>query len=402
MQKTLITAICFFQIFAIHCSATLITFIPSLTYKLFVVIVSSISFFVTVSAFYKKPKTRLPIFIIAVFGLLLIMAYSFTSSHYFQFSSKYESFFMVLYGQTLPAMIIAAIVSQETEIQENIKRYTPIIAVIFTIIAFVAAFFPSSATSGGFTDNENGLNYQSTSYMAAYAAGLNYYYILLSKSIKWAAPFSKDLFRKLIPCLVIVNFLTILIAGGRGGLVTFVFLTCSAFFIKLHTTKFSLLKSARFYMGIFVIILVGCLCFYFAQNSSIETSGFSRILDFVQEHDTNGRNELREIALTRFDDAPIFGHGLGSVFFEVGEYSHNCVTDLLVETGMVGCTIAITIFMIVVIRLLKTSFKNHTEVVWLIFLFDGFMMSLFSGYYLATSPVIWIISFVFCRNYFTK
>lgn len=398
MQKTLITAICYLQIFALYCSATLTTFFPSLSYKPFVVAVSLVSLIVVISSFYKNDKIRIYLFIISIIGLLLIMAYSLTENNYYFYSSNFKSYFMVLYGQSLPAMIIASIVSQDREIQENIKGCSPIIAVIFTIIAFVAAFFPTSATSGGYTDNENGLDYQSTSYMAAYAAGLNYYYMIVSKSMNWCAPFSKRIFTLLIPCMILINFITILIAGGRGALVLFVFITCFMFLFKLYTTKFSLLKSPRFYIGIFVILLIGIMCVYFAQNSDIETSGFSRILAFIQKHDTNGRNELREIALSKFNEAPIFGHGLGSVFFEIGTYSHNCFTDLLVETGMVGCIISIVILIIVLSRLFKVSLNNPSEIMWLIIFFDGFIMSLFSGYYLATMPVLWVITFVLFRK----
>ena len=41
------------------------------------------------------------------------------------------------------------------------------------------------------------------------------------------------------------------------------------------------------------------------------------------------------LAWNAFTKSPVFGHGLGSVFYEVGFYSHNIFTDMLCEGGVV-------------------------------------------------------------------
>lgn len=78
---------------------------------------------------------------------------------------------------------------------------------------------------------DNGLNYQNTSYMAAYATALAYYYILCFDKIKWVFFFKRRLWFIIIGISIIVNLLTIFIAGGRGGLVLYIAQSCLALYI---------------------------------------------------------------------------------------------------------------------------------------------------------------------------
>lgn len=141
-----------------------------------------------------------------------------------------------------------------------------------------------------------------------------------------------------------------------------------------------------------VVIILGVITF--ASSYGGATSGFSRIVNTVETQDENGRDFLRAMALNSFLESPILGHGFGSVFYEIGEYSHNCVTDALVETGIIGAGI----FVFLIIYVWKKSGQmmryDITNFLWRIIFLDGIVMSLFSGYYLAHLPIYWTVGFV--------
>ena len=397
MHHYTLTLLCYVQIFASVFCAIILTFIPSLmTYKEFVIGVGVISLSVSFFTFLKYFRARSGIIYTLLIGTFLLLYYYLTGISYTISSAKYDSFFMVLYGQSIPTMLIASSVSMNPYAQLLFKRSIPYVAIVFSFVSFISAFFPTDMTSGGYASNENGLNYQSTSYMSAYASGLILYYIIFFKHIDWLRPFRNRYIRMIMSTMLIINFLTILIAGGRGGLVLYVILLFFIFIFHVHRSKFSLSQVFKYLvLGLFLLILV-YLSICFVRESTVETSGFERILAFVQEHDQNGRDELREIAWASFWGAPLCGHGIGSVFFEIGEYSHNCFTDVLVETGCFGCVVFLTMLLCVAKKLYRFIKIDVTDMCWAIIFLDGFVLSLFSGYYLANMPLIWIISFIFC------
>ena len=96
-----------------------------------------------------------------------------------------------------------------------------------------------------------------------------------------------------------------------------------------------------------------------------------------------------------YGEKPVFGHGVGSVFFEMGTYSHNFITDAMVEVGVIGTFILFSLFIILVFKAIKDIYHDISDSLWLIIFLDGLVMSLFSGYYLAQIPLWWSVAFYF-------
>lgn len=94
-------------------------------------------------------------------------------------------------------------------------------------------------------------------------------------------------------------------------------------------------------------------------------------------------------AMAAFHERPVFGHGIGSIFYLVGNYSHNVFTDVLAETGVVGLLIVILI-MIVFLRKIKGLFAEGSLYRFLLMVFIcGIMLNLFSGY-LWVNQHVWL------------
>lgn len=162
-------------------------------------------------------------------------------------------------------------------------------------------------------------------------------------------------------------------------------------YTKKKNIKFFSGRTIQLIIAVSVIAVIGIA---FASSFGGATNGFSRIVNTVEHQDENGRDVLRGLALLSFLDSPIWGHGFGSVFYEVGEYSHNCITDALVEIGVIGCSVFILLLIMTWRKTGKLMQVDLTDAIWRIVYLDGLVMSFFSGYYLGHIPIYWIMGFV--------
>lgn len=390
----------YFQIFASFWCSTILFFAPnSITYRQYALIVSLLSVAVVIRQMLKRSfHLNFKHFIIVIVVMIVCGLYYFTRFLYGGIQVLYSSYFLVLLGQVLPIVAIAPFVSESEIPSIRIKQLAPIVSIIFSLIAFVGTFNPSGTTTGGYALNDNGLNYQTVSYLAAYAAGLAEYYLICKNDMKWLALFNLPFMGIVMSFIVLINALSILISGGRGGLVVFVaelFVSLAIWIKKNTVSSQSLLKI------LFVILLVFLAAFFsfrFANKANIATSGFERVINTFLYGDRSGRSFIQKMSFESFLKSPIFGHGFGSVFYEINGHSHNFFFDVLLETGIVGLIIWISMFLYTIRRLVLFAKNDITDSLWLFFFLDGFIMSLFSGYYLAQLPLFWVITFVLCKK----
>lgn len=389
----------YLQIFASAVTSILLFFLPNvITYKEMAALIAIISTIVLCYYlfFYRFNASKL--FASGLACCIILALYVLTYNFYNYLSEKYNSFLLVLGGQVFPTVLCAAVISQFGLVQYKIKQLAPLISLTFTIIAFIAGFFPNSTTSGGYVSTDYGMNYQSTSYLAAYAASFSFYYLISYNDISWPSLFKRKYIKDAIILSVIINFLTILVAGGRGGLA--LFLVQSIFALYVYNKKRPTSTNQIFkYLGLaFVVICMIAISLSFIENLQLKTNGIERIIATIEEGDQNGRDILREKALTCFYNSPVIGHGIGSVFYEIGGYTHNCITDALVEIGFVGCTMYVLMLLKTWIKGLKLIKADTTNSLWLIIFLNGFVMSLFSGYYITQLPICWAVTFILCCN----
>jgi O-antigen ligase len=295
---------------------------------------------------------------------------------------------LVLLGQTVPLILVSSLISSDEGSISLLKKISPFFAILFTIVS-VFVSINHSGDYGLAGNADANIDYQKTSYLAAYAASLCMYFILNFNNFAWF-PFVRKKIVKLVFCvLLFVNFLTTLMSGGRGGVMTFVALII--LFIYLKGKKSSSVKKIIFYT-FFIVFGIVLIFQYLETNSSNYGGGFARLLLFVQEGDSSGRDKLLVSALKWISDSPIIGHGLGSVFFTLGIFSHNIFLDILIETGLLG----LIVFLTFIFKTLKKGISllkfNFSESIWLFLFVDGFVMDLFSDYYIGGFP--WISAFV--------
>lgn len=381
-------------------SIILFLFPGIITYKTYVLIITGVSMGCLIGVLSKYKINYLKPFLVFVVCLILLSFYYLTSLLYATDNEKYNSFLLVLVGQMIPTAVCSSICCQIEDIQKRMEMLAPIVAILFTLISFVAAFFPNSQTSGGFASTDYGLNYQVTSYIAANAASFSYYYLINYSYLGRGTSTRKRKLLTMMKICLFVNFLTILIAGGRGALVLFIIHTCYAICISCKNRIVDLRNIGKLATYLFLGLLLVVTGILYALQSSVKTNGFGRILAMIENHDQNGRDVLRTEAIRCFTQEPLWGHGLGAVYYEIGEYSHNMFTDVAVEMGCLGLLLLVMILFIVLKKLnYLISLDISNSFLSFIFL-NGLGMAFFSGYYLANVSLWWATIFVIfkCGN----
>ena len=232
------------------------------------------------------------------------------------------------------------------------------------------------------TFNTDFLSYQSISYYSIFAFGFTMYLIARCRDsyTHWG--------RYVLIVLSILQVIVTIMAGGRGAFV----LGC-VFILYFSLKHISLAK--LFSYGIIAIVAL-ILINEILSNNEIFKMGFNRIFNFFGNAEAIGTDN-RWIRCA-FLESPILGHGLGSVFYEVGFYSHNIFTDMLCEGGV----ILMLIFIFLLLKFIRASraliAENYrNEIVVIIFL-CSFIMSSFSGYYLSDTGIWLSLTYVLYKK----
>lgn len=380
------------QIYSFFWYSLLIFFMPgSISYRMFVFIVAvSCAFSMLWIMVRRRSITKTTLGIIAI--MLIVAVFYYITGQKYGKSDFYTSYMLVLIAQSIPAIIFGSMMATEDNFARKLKHWIPLIALIFTALVFYSALNPVYySTSGGIMTNY-GLNYQNMAYLAAYASNLCLYTVLFDDRYKYVSRYKAV--RILYVFLIFANLFAILSAGGRGGIIDFVIINGVLVIIKIKDGTISL-KGALKYILIGVATIF--LTYYIIRIVAISTtgaSGYNRILEFFRRGASSGRDRIYVQAFEKFQEAPIFGHGIGSIYYQIGRYSHNIILDALVETGIIGTLFIVIHITKCVIWGWRLHKNNKDEIIWTIFLLQGLGMAMFSGYYLAQIPIFWSMGYI--------
>lgn len=218
---------------------------------------------------------------------------------------------------------------------------------------------------------ESGMNYQTIAYQMAVLCCYSFYYTFIYKEKK-----SKLVKLIMLPTMLL-QAVCCMMSGGRGGVVLLaVYALYMIYFLKVHN-KVSLFK---------ILLVAGVLviAFLFAADylGLQESSGFARSSGLL--HDDDRFEQWRQY-YPYISENILLGWGLGGDYFTVGFYSHNMFVDWLLETGIVGTCILVTIYYKIYNRIYNLTKLNEIYVIVMIFFIYGLVMNMFSGYWIGTS-----------------
>ncbi|MCQ2181835.1 MAG: O-antigen ligase family protein [Bacteroidales bacterium] len=224
-----------------------------------------------------------------------------------------------------------------------------------------------------------GLNYQTVSYYMAEFYSLCAYFIFFSsirgtrfhKVVRWAMGGAMLFFAAI--CTM---------SGGRGAMAFMI--AVSGYIVYL------LYKSKRMSKGMITLIITviaGLFALIFVKLDIMNSAGLSRVIDKMGSD--NERINLWTTAFESFLRSPILGHGLGSVWWEVGYFSHDIFMDILVEAGLAGLFLLLFAMVRVYGRMFRLCKANSAFLFFMFLLIKESMLSLVSGYWMSAS-VLWM------------
>lgn len=324
-------------------------------------------------------------------GLLLcaiiILLYFSTRCFYDEVNNRYTSYFLSIGVRFIPAVLTGMYMLSHDDIMKKVEYALLPFILLYTITLASVAFTANIGVNIAQTFNTDFLNYQSISYYSIFAFGFNMYLIVQCSN-------SYTRYRRyILIALAILQVIITIMAGGRGAFV----LGCvfTLYFALKHITFSKLISYIL--IGLAVLLTINAIL----SDNEIFKMGFERIFNFFGNTEAIGTDNrwIRwNLAWNAFTKSPVFGHGLGSVFYEVGFYSHNIFTDMLCEGGVV----LFLIFIFVLMKFIRASqilitedYRN--EIIVIVFL-CSFVMNSFSGYYLSDTGIWLSLTYVLCKN----
>lgn len=324
-------------------------------------------------------------------GLLLcaiiILLYFSTRCFYDEVNNRYTSYFLSMGVRFIPAVLTGMYMLSHDDIMKKVEYALLPFILLCTITLASVAFTANIGVNIAQTFNTDFLNYQSISYYSIFAFGFNMYLIVQCSN-------SYTRYRRyILIALAILQVIITIMAGGRGAFV----LGCvfTLYFALKHITFSKLISYIL--IGLAVLLTINAIL----SDNEIFKMGFERIFNFFGNTEAIGTDNrwIRwNLAWNAFTKSPVFGHGLGSVFYEVGFYSHNIFTDMLCEGGVV----LFLIFIFVLMKFIRASqilitedYRN--EIIVIVFL-CSFVMNSFSGYYLSDTGIWLSLTYVLCKN----
>lgn len=311
--------------------------------------------------------------------IIILSSFIFTGFRENNINAVYFSEFK-LYCAMFPTTLLISIVGQRLN-KENLNITCVFFCfLVISISTFLALVRSNGVTGGGFVNDSSGFMYQNISYYSAYGFGLG---IFLLNEIKEKRSKHKYI-NILIFSIIILNILSCLLSGGRGG---FVLLFIMIFFYSFINKGVKGFVKAVFTIS-FIVIIALIIIPLLSDNIGVDLSGFQRLLNFMDNGISDpGRELLYKISFNSFQAKPILGNGIGSVFYILNTYSHNLFIDILCETGFVGLLIFM-FFLLLTMRKMFFLYKKGSLYRFLTLIFIcGITLNLFSGY-------IWVNQFV--------
>ena len=313
-----------------------------------------------------------------IWTAIIISLYCLSGLIYSGMPQEYTSSLLRVGSSCFAASLCGLMLSDSDDGADYLTMLLPFFTIALTIIVFVFAFSPFIMIK----DSDYGWNYQSISYCMAYCFVLNAYCLITKPTSinNFLAAFRNVM----IAVTMFANVYLCLNAGGRGATVL---LLLSIVFLCIFSLKRKLISCSR--LLILFLIFVGCILIISNYMDLWSSDGFYRVTHML-ERNTEEREKSYSDALHFWLSSPIFGYGVGSIWHTVGFYSHNFLTDMLAETGLLGICILGVVLIPAFVRVYLHS-KYDSKSLFVIFYFScDLIMHCFSGYWI-TSEALWLM-----------
>lgn len=323
-------------------------------------------------------------------ALVVIMGlYYITGFFYSPWKDLYWSSFLVYGALCVPATYVGIVLAREN----YEKEVTKLLPFFVTIISLVVIRSVITSNMEGIilrSSEKEAFNYQTASYFLSFCYSYCFLYVFFYKKNKKS--FWGKMTTALMLLLLFVCAVGCLLGGGRGAFVYIVAITAYLIYRVMKRGG----KNNTWY----VLLIIGgaVLMIYLSDRLNIiESAGFMRMRERMTFEGDNRIGAWLK-ALDVFVDSPIIGHGLGSIWWTVGFYSHNIFTDLLAEIGLIGTIIIVTVLIKCLSSLIKWSRLDSFDLFMLIIFLGALIHDSFSGYWISSYKFFLIFGYVYAKR----
>lgn len=319
---------------------------------------------------------------VLVISVSVVVLFYITRFFYDKVDVRYEAYFLSMGVRFVPALLAGTVMLKSNLYLRSMEKAMLPFVLFYTVVLAKVIFSAKIGVNIGASFNlEGGMNYQNMSYYSIFAFGMTLY--------MFSYGHFGTFLRYAILVLAFLQVIMTLMTGGRGA-----FVLAIIFAMYFGTRKFSM---SRIVLYVIITVVLCVILQTLLTHNAVMAQGMGRIMNFFNSSNSvmNDNRWVRwGLAWDAFLDSPICGHGLGSVFYKVGFYSHNILTDILCEGGIV----LLIFFIILLLKFYKCSKylikKDARYIILTIIFLCSFVSLLFSGYYLANSGLWFALAYI--------
>jgi len=349
-----------------------------------------------------KNKLTITLMEFSLLFLALIILAGYIITFYLRGSSDPVMSTIYSFGTiSISSLLIGFSISRKKMNIESFAYFSDIMMLVCSMI-FLPKIFTLIISGMGINDIKAYFSsYQSLGYMITVLYGLNLYYLIYYKSLKYSVLKNNKAILKIKWILLICQAIGILYTGARGPMIFFASITL----ILLYGSN-----NKKFIIKIFVIallllsLIVIILPFTtFDSNTNIAMQGIYRFFSLFDKQtfiatsgDTSASTRiiLYKESIDLIYHSPIWGYGLGSSYYLLGFYPHNLLLELLIDGGVLWANLWLILIFKVFKKIFMLCKKDPVNYIILILAVKFMVMLMFSGSYVTSGELWFTLSYV--------
>lgn len=295
-----------------------------------------------------------------------------------------------------PSILTGIYISKSKKIND-IFKYLDLLMILFGV---ASVLYSINVLSTGSRETIDGSTYQTISYIAAFSYGTYLFLINIGKEDNRFKFTKNKMYIIFTFILAVAQIPSILLSGGRGGLVLLIIF--SLFFGLNILKKLNANRLLSIFIGVIIAIVILIFILKTLLENPIFTVSLQRIFDFISFEGinwqgTSTRDIIYRDVIELIINAPLFGYGIFGMW-SVSLLPHNLFLEILVQGGIIYLFLFLTLIYFFIEKLTKLVRLNKENRFVILFVLYPLTYLMFSGSYLNNSILWFTLTFVLSSN----
>lgn len=363
-------------------------------YIAFIVIASALIYIAAARFVLVRRMITIPQLVIMALPLIFLVVYLLDDA-LGRTQASSERHFVLALALACPAAVAGMLCAGEERVRERLAYAVEPLMLVFTLSVALSAI----GTLQGVSQDRGvgGATYQTASYLGGLAFNCNLYYIFFGRTGIRPWYTRTKAYSLLSIVLLPVQVIAVLLSGGRGGFV----LVAVGGIIQLLLAYRSIGRkaAARLLLAVVALLPIGIWGIPWLVSNPVTGPIVNRVFAYVGTDEidwsgTSGRDVVYGEALRAVENEPLFGYGLFS--WGLDYYPHNMLLELLLNGGIFYVAAWALLLASLVFRVVRVLRSDPSAGVILPLSMYPLVMLQFSGTYMTSGPLWFVVAFVLC------